>query len=180
MIYSYLDEYTRKRLLDRAKKETPERFKRRTDSGDDWSLERVGILELASSDDLYLYFRVHSYEVKLRVIGFKPVLIQYLNGKFKNDKDKAIKKAIESSIRYNHIQVACECGDFKYRYAYMATQRGYGLETNEDRPATKTNPKNKGGLCKHQIKILNAPSRWIPKVVTAVKGYIRTTQRGDD
>lgn len=179
MIYSCLEEYTRKRLLDRAKKETPDRFKRRTDSGDDWSLERVGLLELTASDDLYIYFRVHSYRVGLRIIGFKPVLLKYLNGKFKNDKNKAIKKAIESSLRYNHIQVACSCSDFKYRYAYMATQRGYGLDTEETRPATKTNPNNKGGLCKHQIRILNAPSKWIPQVVTVVKSYVRIRKEDD-
>ena len=52
-------------------------------------------------------------------------------------------------------------------------KKGYGYETNEDRPAKITNPKNKGGLCKHQIKILNSPSLWLPKVVTALRSYVK-------
>lgn len=177
---SYLNEYTRKRLLDKSKKDTPERYKRRTDSSDDWSIYRIGILELSVSDDLYIYFKVHSYRVGLRIIDFKPVLLQYLNGKYKSDKTKAIKKAVDHAIRYNHIQTACDCSDFKYRYAYMATLKGYGLDTDETRPATKTNPNNKGGLCKHQIKILNFPSRWIPQVVSALKSYVRTSPKEGD
>lgn len=173
MITSCLNEYTRKRLLDKAKKDTPEKFKRRTDSGDNWKLERVGLLELTVSNDLYLHFRVKDYRVSLRIMEYKPILEQYLNGRYKSDLNKAIKKSLDYALRHNHIQVLCECGDFKYRYAYMATKKGYGYETNEDRPAKITNPKNKGGLCKHQIKILNSPSLWLPKVVTALRSYVK-------
>ena len=65
MITSCLHEYTRKRLLDKAKKETPDKFKRRTDSGENWKLERVGLLGLTVSDDLYLYFKVKDYRASL-------------------------------------------------------------------------------------------------------------------
>ena len=177
MITSCLNEYTRKRLLDKAKKETPEKFKRRTDSGDNWKLERVGLLELTVSDDLYLYFKVKDYRVSLRILNYKPVLQQYLNGRYKNDINKAIRKSLDAALRRNHLQVACSCSDFKYRYAYMATQKGYGFDTDENRPASITNPRNKGGLCKHQIKILNTPSLWLPKVVTSVKSYLKQVDR---
>lgn len=173
MITSCLEEYTRKRLLDKVKKESPDRFKRRTDAGDDWKLERVGLLELTVSNDLYLYFRVKNYRVSVRILGYKQVLEQYLNGKFKNDVTKAIKKSLDAALRKNHIQIACECADFKYRFAYMATKKGYGFDTDENRPAKVTNPKNKGGLCKHQIRILNTPSSWLPKVVPSIRGYLK-------
>ena len=85
MITSCLNEYTRKRLLDKAKKDTPEKFKRRTDSGDNWKLERVGLLELTVSNDLYLHFKVKDYRVSLRIMEYKPILEQYLNGRYKNE-----------------------------------------------------------------------------------------------
>ena len=180
MITSCLNEYTRKRLLDKAKKDTPDRFARRTDSGDDWKIERVGLLELSVSDDLYIYFKVHDYRLSLRIIGYKPVLMKYLSGKFKGDVTKIIKKSLDHSLRYNHIQLSCECPDFRYRYAFMATKLGNGFETNETRPANKTNPSNKGGLCKHSIKILNLPSKWIPKVVPHIRGFIKTIDREEE
>lgn len=173
MITSCLTEYTRKRLLDRSKKDTPDKFKRRTDSGKNWRLDRVGLLELASTDDLYLYFTVKDYKVAIKIIKYKPVLMQYINGRYKNDLNKAIKKSLDAALKKNHIQVSCTCSDFKYRYAYMATIKGYGLDTNETRPAKKTNPNNLGGLCKHQIKILSIPSLWEPRVITAIKGFIK-------
>lgn len=177
MITSCLHEYTRKRLLDKAKKDTPDKFKRRTDSGENWKLERVGLLELTVSDDLYLYFKVKDYRVSLRIMNYKPLLQQYLQGKYKSDVNKAIRKSLDAALRRNHVQVACSCSDFKYRYAYMATQKGYGFDTDENRPALITNPKNKGGICKHQIKILNTPSLWLPKVVTSIKGYLKQVDR---
>lgn len=178
MISSRLNEYTRKRLLDKSKKDTPDKFRRRTEiSRDEWSFLRVGLLELMTSEDLYIYFKVRDYLVDLKIVGFKPILDQYLNGKFKNDTTKAITKALNHSLRYNHIQVRCSCPDFKYRYAYMATIKNYGLDTNETRPAKITNPKNQGGLCKHIARVLNLPSLWSKRVVTALKGYVREYNR---
>lgn len=178
MISSRLNEYTRKRLLDKSKKDTPDKFRRRTEIGnDEWSFLRVGLLELMTSEDLYIYFKVRDYLVDLKIVGFKPVLDQYLHGKFKGDTTKAITKALNHSLRYNHVQVRCSCPDFKYRYSYMATVKHYGLDTDETRPAQVTNPKNRGGLCKHIVKVLNVPSLWSKRVVTALKGYVREYNR---
>ena len=180
MISSQLNEYTRKRLLDKSKKDTPDKFNRRTEiSNEECSLLRVGLLELMTTEDLYIYFKVRGYRVDLRIIGFKPILNQYLSGKYKNDSTKAITKALNHCLRYNHIQVNCACPDFKYRYAYMATVKKYGLDTTETRPATHTNPDNKGGMCKHIAKVLNVPSLWSKKVVTAIKNYVRNYNKED-
>lgn len=169
-----LNEYTRIELMNRAKKQTPDRYKRRSDSGDNWSLERAGLLELTITDDLYLYFKVNDYRVGLRIIDYKPVLFQYINGKYKNDRQKAIEKSIKHALNYNQTQVACTCADFKYRFAYMATVKKYALDMREDRPALITNPKNHGGLCKHQMKILAFPSRWIYKVIPYINSYLKS------
>lgn len=175
MIVYSVNELTKNSLIGKSKKDTPERFARRSDS-DDWFLERVGILELESgSDDLYLYFRIKKkYRVSVVILGFKPILDKYLNGKYKNNKRKAINRALVYGLNYCHIRTSCDCPDFKYRFAYMATKKKYnGPDTNEDRPAKITNPKNKGGMCKHQLRVLSLPSKWRPKVVTALATYMK-------
>lgn len=180
MILSRLNEYTRKRLLDKSKRETPDKFNRRTEiNNEDWSLLRVGLLEFLATEDLYIYFKVKDYRVDVKIVKFKPLLEQYLEGKYKGDVTKAITKALNHSLRYNHIQVNCSCPDFKYRYAYMATVKNYGLDTEEIRPASRTNPNNKGGVCKHIARVLNVPSLWSKKVVTALKGYVREYKKED-
>lgn len=168
-----LYEYTKKSLINNSKKGgSLSRFSRRSEIGDNWSLYRVGLLELDLTDDLCIFFKVNSYKVSLRILKFNPLLFKYVGGKYKNTKTKAIEKAIRWGLRYNHIQVACDCPDFRYRFAYMATQKGYGFNTVEGRPANIRNPKNKGGICKHIVKILNVPSKWIPRVATQVRGYL--------
>ena len=172
-------EYTRPALLATSKKQTPERFARRTDSSNDWYLERVGLLELESgSDDLYLYFKVKEYRVSVIILGFREILDKYLNGKFKNDKSKAVEKALIHCLKYNHIKTSCSCPDFKYRFAYTATKKGFTTDDFiEDRPSNVTNPKGKGGLCKHQIKILKIPSLWKKQVVAAIKNHMRWSDK---
>lgn len=173
MIITNLDEYTRARLLDRSKSGTPDRFAKRLDSKDDWKLERVGLLEFLESNDLYLHFKVHNYRVSLKIVDYKLILNKYQAGKFSNDITKVIMKSLNYAIRYNHIQVYCSCPDFKYRFAYLATKNKYGLDTNETRPASKTNPNNAGSICKHLITILNVPSKWLPKVVPAIRSVLK-------
>lgn len=180
MITYPLNEYKKSDLIAKSRKELPNRYSHRSDSGDDWYLQRIGILELNSGiDDLYLYFKVKGkYRVTLVIMGFKPILDKYLTGKYKNNKKKAISRALFYSLNYCQIKTSCSCPDFKYRFAYMATKKNYATEdTQENRPAKITNPKNKGGLCKHQLRILTLPSKWKPAVISALMNY--TKKRGD-
>ena len=176
MIRFVLNEYTRSVLISKSKKESPDRFAKRVESKAKIDLERVGLLELESgSDDLYLYFKVKDYRVSLVILEFKKVLDSYLVGKFKNDPSKAVSKALTHALRYNQIKTSCSCPDFKYRFSYMATKKKYNADDppGEHREATHTNPNNKGGLCKHQLAVLNAPSVWKSKVVTSLTRYAR-------
>ena len=175
-----LDEYTRMDLLNRAKKDDPKRFSRRTDSKEKWELWRVGMQELNLTDDLYLYFKVSDYRVSVVFQKFKPVLMKYANGKFSGNNTKVINKALQFAVKNCHILVKCECSDFKYRFAYMATKKKYGFDVNETRPSNKTNPDLKGGLCKHLIAILNQPSKWLPYVVPAIRDYLSNLEDGEE
>ena len=175
-----LNEYTRMDLLNRAKSEDPNRFSRRTDSKDSWELWRVGMQELDITEDLYLYFKVKDYRVSIVLQKFKPILMKYAKGRFSGNNTKVIQKALNCAIKHCHILVKCECSDFKYRFAYMATKKKYGFDTNETRPSNITNPDLKGGLCKHLISILNQPSKWLPYVVPAIRSYLSKSSEEDD
>lgn len=169
-----LFEYTKGFLLNKSRKDTPLRYARRVDAEDNWKLERVGLLELkAGSKDLHLYFKVKKYRVAVVILNFKPLLKKYLSGKFAKNPDKAITRAIYYALKYNHIKISCSCKDFKYRFNYMATKRKYGFDTNETRPSKITNPKLKGGLCKHQVKVMKSPSLWRRLVITSLKRYAK-------
>lgn len=171
MIIYNLFEATRLSLLKKAKKDSPDRFNKRTSFTKNIQVERVGLLELTEGDDLDIYLRVGSYRVSVRLIKFKQTLNARLK-KFKGDITKSITDALKYSFDKKRIEVACDCSDFKYRFAYMATQKKYGFNTDENRPAKIRNPKNKTGICKHIISVLNSPSTLIPKLVPYVRGYV--------
>lgn len=172
-MFTRFNEYTITDLLKRAKSDDPKRFARRTQSKEKWQLWRVGMQELNLTDDLYLYFKVRDYRVSVVFVKFKPVLDKYLNGRFSGDTTKVINRALAYAVKNCHVLVKCECSDFKYRFAYMATKKKYGFDTNEDRPSNITNPDLKGGQCKHLIAILNQPSKWLPYVVPAIRDYVK-------
>jgi len=57
--------------------------------------------------------------------------------------------------RSQDIKVSCTCQDFRYRRAYKATMLNYNEPSIiERRPARKTNPLNRGTVCKHLYHIL--------------------------
>ena len=71
------------------------------------------------------------------------------------------------SIDGMDILVNCSCADFKYRFAYMATQLGYkyGEPQNERNKYHKTNKENYGALCKHLTALLSN-KRWLQQITT--------------
>lgn len=54
----------------------------------------------------------------------------------------------------DRIKIHCDCPAFRYYYAYAASKKGFGLYP-EIRPSNITNPKKKGGICKHLQVALN-------------------------
>jgi hypothetical protein len=176
-LITQLDEKTIPSLLAKAKRDDKSRYAKRTDSGDNWSIYRIGVLELLNSDDLYIYFKVKDYKVSLRIVGFKPTL-EYMNDNYKYPTvESAVKATIDYCYKHNDVEVSCTCPDFKYRFAYMASAQDYILGNPEVRPAKLRNPKNKVGICKHIIKVLNAPSKWVKPVATVLKNYLKNGNR---
>ena len=84
---------------------------------------------------------------------------------------KVVTKALMDAIDGMDIKVDCECGDWKYRFAYQATEWGYKYGKPETRPAKITNPSGYGALCKHLISLLGN-KRWLQQVTGTVMDWV--------
>lgn len=160
------------------------RFKSRTQINK-LKVSRVGVSR-PSEDSIHLdlFFEVigvtDNYVVSMRLTKFftflrevyekKVVEPQRKRGRPARGSDQllVIKAVIDEAIKSADVQVACTCPDFAFRFAYVATSRGYGFDTNETRPAPIRNPRNKEGVCKHIMKILTRPSAWAPKAIKLI------------
>lgn len=166
-----LNEYTRSQLLKRSKTPKFNRFNRRMTIGSkEISIDKVVIGRVTSSSpNLDIYFKVRNYTCSVRLMNFIPRIRQInRQSKYRNDLRKVINIALMNTLNKNDILINCSCPDFYYRFSYSATVHQYGFNTNQYIPAKVRNPKNEGSGCKHLIRILNAPSLWKNKVITAV------------
>lgn len=90
------------------------------------------------------------------------------NNKFNRD---IITKALVKSMSTSDVSIACNCPDFKYRFAYWASQQGYDAGTPEHREAAITNPNdNKGAACKHVLAVISDVS-WIRNLGSVIVNY---------
>ena len=171
-----INEFTRKQLITKSKSPGFNRYKSRTQvTNQEVEIDRVGLLELTSqSSDLDVYFVVHGYRVSIRFVNFmRRVKLLLERSKYRNDLRAVITLALNQTIDHNNVLINCSCPDFYYRFSYTATIKGFGFNTNQLIPAFIRNPKNKGSGCKHIIKVLNAPSVWKRKVISAVYRAIK-------
>lgn len=95
-------------------------------------------------------------------ISFKNVITNLINI-CKNDtqhyvNSKLIQKSLKQSLDKNDIYIDCSCPDFKYRYAYHATQGKFKWGTQQHSNGKKIrNPNNdKGSMCKHLYALLHS------------------------
>lgn len=166
-----LNEYTRSQLLKKSKDKGFNRFDRRMNVDQkEVKIDKVVIGEITNkSPSLDLYFKVRDYTCSIRLINFMERVRQLnIQSKHRNDLRKMINIALMNTLNKNDVLINCSCPDFYYRFSYTATVKGYGFNTNQTIPSPIRNPKLKGSGCKHLTRILNAPSLWKGKVITAV------------
>lgn len=83
---------------------------------------------------------------------------------------KALSRAFDAT---DDVKVDCTCADWRYRYAYWATQNGYKYGEPEDRPSDITNPDDAiGATCKH-LNLLLSNKRWLTKAASVVNSFIK-------
>lgn len=83
---------------------------------------------------------------------------------------KALRKAFDAT---DDVKVNCTCADWRYRFAYWATQNGYKYGEPETRPSDITNPDDAiGATCKH-LNLLLSNKRWLTKAASTVNSFIK-------
>ena len=160
-----LNEVSRLKLLKSGRNDTKARFERRLTVADsEVHYYSVDVQEFLSTGTLVFRFEIRGYELTIELTG----LIEYLTKKLKGQVNyKNIRRYLDQAIDKSNIYINCSCPDFRYRFAYAASKKGYKSGTPEDRPSNITNPKLKGSACKHLLKLLNN-KRWVRKYITLI------------
>lgn len=157
---SLLLEKTRRELLSKQKREAPKRVKR----ADSYSINNA-IIDANALINNWLIITTtisgngHSYTC---VIAFEKVmndLIEEAKRDYKHVVNaKLIQKSIKQSLDNNDVFIDCNCPDFKYTYAYFATQGKFkwGKLQNSNGKEIR-NPNNQlGTMCKHLYALLRS------------------------
>jgi len=167
-----LVELTRKEIINRVKRDTKTRFRKRLD----YSMEDVRVSDPGElyRGDFRAHFTIGDYEATIALEGFLDVLKRHLSPG-DSDKYDRIRKALSEAVNETELHVHCTCDDFRYRFQYMATRGNY-LATPpgqpENRPPDIRNPEREGAVCKHLAHLLNKPSEWYPYVVKYIRAMI--------
>lgn len=164
-----LQEASRNELLALTKSQTVTRYNK-SEEYKGFSIRDIKTDEIFSKDMLVIVCRVGDYE---DIVALEDILIwvQMCAEQSTSTKNqinsKIVTQAIMNSIDGMDILVNCSCPDWKYRFAYMATQLGYkyGEPQNERNKYHKTNKENYGALCKHLTALLSN-KRWLQQVTS--------------
>ena len=166
---SKLQEASRNELLALAKSQTITRYNK-SEEYKGFSIRDIKTNEIFSKDMLVIVCRVGDYEdiVALEEILIWVQMCAEQSTSTKNQiNSKVVTQAIMNSIDGMDILVNCSCPDWKYRFAYMATQLGYkyGEPQNERNKYHKTNKENYGSMCKHLVALLSN-KRWLQQITS--------------
>lgn len=160
-----LEEVSRNELLAKTKGETITRYKKSAQYKG-FSLVDIDINSLLRNNTIVLVCRVGDY---LDYIQLEDVLywIQIVAEKSENRQinNKVVTEALMNAIDGMDIKVDCECGDWRFRLKYQATEWGYNYGRPETRPANIRNPNGFGALCKHLTAVLSN-KKWLQQVAS--------------
>lgn len=158
-------EYSAKELVQLAKVDTPNRYQRRMDMGTPKVVDAKVNYETGAA---YITLRTHDHDQLVVLEDFVQLvadeIIDNLDDKVqRNDIIRLTKLAVRVIIESGDILVDCDCDDYRYRFNWLAKQYGYAAKDRikgYNYKPDKTNPKLRGGLCKHLITVLNRISYW--------------------
>lgn len=160
-------------ILNKTRRESPGRWKRRQNYKD-FRFIKADIKDLDDKDRVVVTFEVGDYTV---IISFNNILLN-LREVVKQDPKHMVKfdwvlRACNRAIDQSDIYVNCQCKDFKYRYAYVASKNSYKYGKKELRSADIRNPNdNIGGACKHILSVLSNKN-WMTRVATTVNDWLQ-------
>lgn len=170
---SLLHEKGRTDMLNKSRKESPGRWERRQ-YYKNFRVIKTDIQDLDDKDRVTVTFEVGDY---IDTISFNNILLN-LREVVKKDPKHMVKfdwviRACNRAIDQSDVFVNCQCADFKYRFAYVASKDSYKYGKKEMRPADIRNPNNdKGSFCKHLLSVLSNKN-WMTKVATTVNDWLQ-------
>lgn len=153
-------EKNRQELLSKQKSETPERIQRASN----YSISKISIeSEALLNDWLVITTNISGNSSTYNdSIAFKNVMTELIALAKIDSKhyvnSKLIIRSIKRSLDKNDIYINCTCDDFKYRYAYHATQGKFKWGKLQNSNGQKIrNPNNDiGCMCKHLYALLRS------------------------
>lgn len=168
----YLHEVSRKNLVGKVKKQSPNRYSNKT-SYRILSNRDIDVEKLFDDDTFRINCPVSKYVCSIQFTGVlyrvKEIILKQHR---KNLSKQIFIDALMLSIDTTDVLVNCTCNDFIYRFAFWATKYGYKLGKKEFRPPKKTNSKdNQGAMCKHLTAILS-DKRWLLRVAEMLYNYV--------
>ena len=169
-----LEEVSRNELLVKTKGETVDRYNKAAGYRG-FSIYNIDTSNILRYNSLVVICRVGKYNTAVEleeILYWIQIVAENTKSSIKNQiNTKVVTQAIMNSIDGLNIRVDCECGDWKYRMAYQATQWGYKYGTPENRPANIRNPEGRGALCKHLTSILGN-KRWLQQVTSTLLNWL--------
>ena len=166
-----LEEASRNELLAKAKAETITRYNKSA-GYKGFSLVDIDTTAIKTRDSIVITNRVGNYfdTVELEDILYW-VGLEVDETPDKKMNLETVRRALLGAMDGMDIKVDCNCGDFCYRFAYMATVLEYKYGKPENRPSNITNPNAYGALCKHLISLLSNKS-WVKQVASTLQQWI--------
>ena len=172
-----LEEVSRNELLAKSKKQTITRYNKAPEYKG-FSIVDIDTTSVFTTNCFRVTCRVGDYwdTVEMRDILYWIQVEAEKHPEYQIN-HKGVTAAIMNSIDGMDIKVDCTCGDFVYRFAYMATKMGYKYGKPENRPAKITNPNDYGSMCKHLISMLSN-KKWLQQVAGTLLDFL--VKRIDD
>ena len=168
---SYLAEVSRKNMVGKSKKQSPERYAKKSNYHA-LKYDGIDVNKLLTDDQFVVVVPVGKYECTIAFNGVIEELGTMLKmQKHGNEYSANINlqmciRVLQRTIDNKDILVDCSCPDFVYRFAFFATKFGYKYGKPETRPSKITNPHDdKGSVCKHLLALLSS-KRWLVKLAT--------------
>lgn len=166
-------EISRKNLVGKTKKQSPQRYKRKVNYRAK-AFDGIDVNELFNTGELVIRVPVGDYICTVAYDNiFKELWKVVTAQNIPQITLQSCIKALQRSIDNQDILVDCQCPDFKYRFSYWATKYGYKYGKPETRPAKITNPHDSiGAMCKH-LTCLLANKRWLVKLAVSLNKVIQ-------
>lgn len=158
-------EYSAKELVDLAKSDTPKRYRRRQSLG----IPKVKDAYINyNNGSAVIVLDTHDHVQKIILEDFVQLVADEVISKIDNrtsrrDIVKLVKLAVNIIVNSGDVLVDCDCDDYKYRFNWIAKQYGYAATDRvigHNYAPKITNPKLKGAMCKHLIRVLSRTSYW--------------------